>query len=113
MCYVWSKAIVFPFSRIGFLKEIFCGLCETGTDFIRFRNQFLKFSDYPVFVDAPCVRKVNILWSNTNQIIYLTTRPSFQATRIVAARNLNMKVVNGLSLIIVVKMKVVFQHYIS
>jgi hypothetical protein len=73
MRYVWSKAIVFPFSRIGFLKEIFCGLCETGTDFIRFRNQFLKCSDYPVFVDAPCVRKVNILWSSTNQIIYLTT----------------------------------------
>jgi hypothetical protein len=37
--YVWSKAAVVPFSRIGFLAEIFYGLCETGTNFIRFRNQ--------------------------------------------------------------------------
>jgi len=32
------------------------------------------------------------LWSNINEIIYLTARPSFQATRIVASRNFNMKV---------------------
>jgi len=35
MRYVWSKATVVPFSRIGFLYD----LCETGTNFIRFRNQ--------------------------------------------------------------------------
>lgn len=54
-------------------------------------NKFL-IPEYPVFVDAPCVGKVNSLWSNINKLIYLKTRPNFQATRIVVECYLNMKV---------------------
>jgi len=42
-------------------------------------------------VDVPYVRIADILWSNINQILYLTTWPSFQVIRIVAECNLNVK----------------------
>jgi hypothetical protein len=79
--YIGNEGCEFLLELMCYLTEIFYGLCETGTDFIQFKNQFLKCKDYSIFADAPCVRIISILWSSMNQIIYLSPSPSFQAKR--------------------------------
>jgi len=40
--YIENEGCEFLFERMGYLTEIFYGLCERGTDRILFKNQFLK-----------------------------------------------------------------------